>query len=394
MTTIIEPDLTTAHTIAQACDATEILASVADVRVHLDNRPQEFALVLGPGVDLNVAVNLADTLRVVRPCLSVILVRDQIDTSVLAEALRSGMREVISTREIPELAQVVLRAYSLHEALSSQPGERALKRGKVLTVFSAKGGVGKTTVATNLAAHLARHGHQVCLVDLDLAFGDVAIALQIFPARTIADAVPMGDDLDMTGLDSLLTRVSDALVALVAPVGPDAKDSISAALVARILDLLTESYDYVVVDTPPSFEDQVLQAFDLSDQILLVATPDIPALKNLKIALETLHLLNIGNEHLKLVLNRAQPKVGVTAEEVSASLSMSICASIPSSADVPASINRGEVIVESDPKHPASRGIATLAEVCIIATTATPPATNAKEEPAARRSLFRRKVKH
>ena len=239
MTTLVEPDLTTAHSIAEVCEGTDILASAADL-----------------------------------PSLSVILVREQINTSVL------------------------------HEALSSQPDERALKRGKVLTVSSAKGGVGKTTVATNLAAHLAGHDHKVCLVDLDLAFGHVAITLQIFPARIIADAVTMGEDLDRTGLDSLLTRVSDGLVALVAPVGPDAKDSSSAALVVRILDLLTESYDYVVVDTPPSFEDQVLQAFDLSDQILLVATPDIPALKNLKIALETRR--------------------------------------IPSSADVPASINRGE----------------------------------------------------
>lgn len=393
MTTIIEPDLTTAHTIAEACDTTDVLASLAALKAHLEDRPQEYAVVLGPGVDLIIAVNLADTLRVVRPSLSVILVREEIDTSVLAEALRSGMREVITIREIPELHHVLLRTYTPHEALSSQREERTQKRGKVLTVFSAKGGVGKTTVATNLSAHLAGHGHQVCLLDLDLAFGDVAITLQIFPARTIADAVAMGDDLDTTGLASLLTRVSDGLVALVAPVGPDAKDSISARLVGRILDLLSESYDYVVVDTPPSFDDQVLQAFDHSDQILLVATPDIPALKNLKIALETLHLLNIGNEHLKLVLNRAQPKVGVTAVEVSASLGMSVCAHIPSSADVPASINRGQAIVVSDPRHPASRGIAALAEVCISATSHATPERSDTAQPSPRRSRFRRKAK-
>lgn len=393
MTTIVEPDLSTAHSLAEACGATDVLTSETDVKAHLDTRSDEFAIVLGPGVDLHAAMNLADTLRVVRPSLSVILVRDEVDTAVLAEALRSGMREVVATSQIPDLRQVVLRAYSLHEALRSQAGHGDLHRGKILTVFSAKGGVGKTTVATNLSTHLAGLGHKVCLVDLDLAFGDVAITLQIFPSRTIADAVSMGDDLDMPGLQSLLTPVTDGLVALVAPVGPDAKDSISAQLVARVLGLLSESFDYVVVDTPPSFDDQVLQAFDLSDQILLVATPDIPALKNLKVALETLHLLNIGNDHLKLVLNRAQPKVGVTAEEVSASLGMSISANIPSSSDVPASINRGEVIVASDPKHPCSRGIAILADVCLTATSPATPETD-EEQPGPRRSLFRRKARH
>jgi len=304
------------------------------------------------------------------------------------------MREVVATAEISELRQAVMRAYSLHEALSSQTAGGNEHRGKILTVFSAKGGVGKTTVATNLSAQLAKIGHKVCLVDLDLAFGDVAIALQIFPSRTIADAVTMGDELDMTGLESLLTPVSDGFAALAAPIGPDAKDSISARLVARTLDLLSESFDYVVVDTPPSFDDQVLQAFDLSDQILLVATPDIPALKNLKVALETLHLLNIGNDQLKLVLNRAQPKVGVTAEEVSASLGMSICANIASSSDVPAAINRGEVIVVCEPKHPASRGIAMLADVCVSATTAAAPETTEDVHPHVRRSMFRRKVKN
>lgn len=202
----------------------------------------------------------------------------------------------------------------------------------------------------------------VCLVDLDLSFGDVAITLQIFPTRTIADAVAMATDLDLPGLESLLTPYRDGLQALVAPISPDAKDSISAALVHKVLDLLRGRFEYVVIDTPPAFDDQVLQAFDASDLILLITTPDIPALKNLKITLETLTLLNYLREQSLLVLNRSQPKVGITAEEVSATLGMPIIAMIPSSADVPASINRGEPIMLCDPRHPCSRGFAALAE--------------------------------
>jgi pilus assembly protein CpaE len=364
MTTVIEPDVALAHSLSGACGATDALASISAVKQHLDARPEEFALVLGPGVDQQSAINLAQTLRVTRPTLSVILVRNVVDTAVLADALRSGMREVVATSDIRELRDVVNRAFQLYQALTTQQPGAPRRRGQLLTVFSAKGGVGKTTVATNLSTMLASDQTRVCLVDLDLAFGDVAITLQIFPSRTIADAVPMQADLDMAGLESLLTPVSDGLVTLVAPVQPDAKDTISSALVARVFELLVEHFDFVVVDTPPSFDDHVLQAFDMSDQILLVTTPDIPALKNLKVALETLQLLNISQDQLKLILNRAQPKVGVTAEEVSASLGMTITAMIPSSADVPASINRGEPIVTADPRHPASRGIAVLAEAC------------------------------
>jgi pilus assembly protein CpaE len=308
---------------------------------------------------------LADTLRVVRPALSVVLLRETVDTSVLADALRSGVREVTSARDERAVHQAVQRAHALYEAMTQQASlqRTPTAQGQVVTVFSAKGGVGKTTISTNLAVALADGGlRQVCLVDLDLAFGDVAITLQIFPTRTIADAVQMEAHLDLDGLESLLTPYRDGVYALVAPIQPDAKDTITPALVVKILELLRTRFDYVVVDTPPAFDDQVLQAFDVSDLIMLITTPDIPALKNLKIALETLTLLNYPREQSLLVLNRSQPKVGITAEEVSTTMGIPIVAMIPSSAEIPASVNRGEPIVLSDPRHPCSRGFASMVD--------------------------------
>lgn len=313
---------------------------------------------------LAAGLALADTVRVVRPALSVVLLRDDVDTSVLADALRSGVREVASARDERAVHQAVQRSHALYEAMTQQASiqQTAQFRGQVVTVFSAKGGVGKTTCRRTSPSPWLMEARSVCLVDLDLSFGDVAITLQIFPTRTIADAVAMATDLDLPGLESLLTPYRDGLQALVAPISPDAKDSISAALVHKVLDLLRGRFEYVVIDTPPAFDDQVLQAFDASDLILLITTPDIPALKNLKITLETLTLLNYLREQSLLVLNRSQPKVGITAEEVSATLGMPIIAMIPSSADVPASINRGEPIMLCDPRHPCSRGFAALAE--------------------------------
>ncbi len=257
----------------------------------------------------------------------------------------------------------------LADALTSAaPSHESTPEGKVITVFSAKGGVGKTTITTNLAVALADGGaREVCIVDLDLSFGDVAIALQIFPTHTIAETVPMQGHLDSEGLDPLLTSYRDGVYALAAPVQPDAKDTISAQLVGKILQILRERFAYVIVDTPPAFDDQVLQAFDESDLIVLVATPDIPALKNLKIACEMISLLNIPRERLRVVLNRADSRVGVSPDEVAASLQMKITSAVPSSRDVPASINRGELLYLSDPRHPVSQGIGTLAKVASAA---------------------------
>ena len=145
----------------------------------------------------------------------------------------------------------------------------------------------------------------MCLVDLDLAFGDVAITLQLFPARTIADAVHLESGLDFSVLQPLLTEYRPGLCALVAPVQPDAKDAIPAALVGRILAMLKANFDQVVVDTSPAFDEFVLQAVDETDEMLLVTTLDVPTLKNVKVAVETLDLLNFPDQQAP---SRAQPR--------------------------------------------------------------------------------------
>ena len=191
-----------------------------------------------------------------------------------------------------------------------------------MTVFSPKGGVGKTTLAVNLARGPEREAaaKRVVLVDLDLAFGDVAITLQLFPARTIADTVHLESGLDFTVLEPLLTDYRGQLSALVAPVQPDAKDSIPPSLVGRILGLLKSHFDFVIVDTSPAFDEYALQAFDETDEMLLVTTLDVPTLKNVKVAVETLDLLNFPKPRRRLILNRADDKVGLTPEKVEGTL--------------------------------------------------------------------------
>jgi len=400
MTAIVDLDASIAQTIHASLGAdSQVLPSVDALRRYLEGQSGEDTVVLGPTVDLGAALSLAQAMRVSRPSLAVILVRRRVDTSVLTDALRAGVFEVVEERDLAGLTSSVRRARDLARQLRETVGSQASSdapstRGKLVTVFSAKGGCGKTTLATNLAAALADRGRrEVCLVDLDLAFGDVAIALQLFPAHTIADAVPLADNLDAAALMSLLTPHSPGLVALVAPIEPGTAESIPATLVATILDLLKQQFDFVVVDTPPAFDDHVLAAFDQSDMVALLATLDIPALKNLKLTLETLDLLNYPRERWRLVLNRADSKVGLAVNEVEKTLKAPIVAQIPSSRDVPASINRGVPIVLDDPKHPVTLAIKAFAENDIAAGSSTPGDDILHELRTDRRGLLRRKAK-
>lgn len=371
----------------------EVVGNLEELKRLLSESPDEYAIVIGPGVDLEAAAALADTLRVTRPTISVILIRRRVDTSVLAEALRSGMREVVDERDLTGLGSAVTRARQVWQALSGSGASVAeADRGRVISVFSPKGGVGKTTLAVNVALALSQRGaHKVCIVDLDLAFGDVAITLQLFPARTIADAVHLESGLDFSVLEPLLTNYHDQLWALVAPVQPDAKDAIPASMVGRILSLLKANFDYVVVDTSPSFDEYVLAAFDETDELMLVTTLDVPTLKNVKVAVETLDLLNFPRPQRHLVLNRADDKVGLTADKVESTLGMSIEAAIPTSSQVAHATNSGEPIVSAQPKHAVSQAITKLARGLSPSAAEPAPGTHLERRNAgSKRSLLRR----
>jgi pilus assembly protein CpaE len=343
-----------------------------DLKRILPDSPHESAIVLGAGVSLSAAASLSDTLRVTRPALSVILVRRRVDTSVLAEALRSGMREVVEERDLTGLGEAVKRARELYVAVTGPaPVDRDQRIGTLVSVFSPKGGVGKTTCAVNLTVALAARDLRVCLVDLDLAFGDVALTLQLPPARTIGDVVALDHDIDADTLEPLLTDHSRGFATLLAPVQPDAKDTISVALVTRVLEVLKSRFDVVVVDTAPAFDEHVLQAIDASDHLLMVTTLDVPTLKNVKIANETLDLLNFPRGRRHLVLNRADDKVGLSAEKVEATLGMPVAQAIPTSIDVAHATNAGEPITASHPRHPASQAYAKLAERLAVSSTPT-----------------------
>lgn len=340
--------------------------SAGQISKALQEGPGHHLIVIGPDVDLGAACSLAELERVDRPELGVILLRHRLDVTVLAQALRSGVREVVQVDDQSTLSDAVHRSLTLSMQLSGQvhaPGE-----GKVVTIFSAKGGVGKTTLATNLAAYVASTGARTLLIDLDLMFGDVAISLQLAPMHSIRDVTQMQGRLDEQALASVVAvHEPSGLYVLAAPSDPGDADRVPAAVVEELLRVARQHYEYVFVDTPPSLTEQVLTACDLSDLTLLIATLDIPAVKNLRIAINTLDTLGASKDNRVVVVNRADAKVGLKPADVEAALKHSITARIPSSVSVPSSINRGVAVVLDEPRSPVAAAIRSIADTEIRA---------------------------
>jgi pilus assembly protein CpaE len=212
----------------------------------------------------------------------------------------------------------------------------------MVSVFSTKGGCGKSLVASNLAVLAAERLKQpTALVDLDLQSGDLAIMFQVMPALSIYDAALDADRLDEQALEGYFTGHRSGVSLLAAPLEPSLAEQVEPEGVKAILDLLPAMFPLTIVDGPPLFTDQMLFALDVSDDIILVGSMDVPSIKNLKLAISTITQLGHPREQLKIVLNRADSKVGLRTNEVEKSLGVEIDVQIPSSRDVPLSINQG-----------------------------------------------------
>ncbi len=332
----------------------------------------ETLLLIGPDVDLQSACDLTESLRVDRPEVGSVLLRRRLDVTLLAQALRSGVREVVAADDLAALSEACRRSRDLSQRIGGRDAQQAVREARIVTVFSAKGGVGKTTFSTNLGAHLAATGSRTLVVDLDLAFGDVAISLQLRPQRTMSDIVPMTGHIDEQGLASIVTtHAASGLDTICAPAEPAEAERIAGTTVSELLKVARRCYDYVIVDTPPAFTEHVLAAFDVSDQHVLIATLDLPALKNLRLTLDTLDLLGSPRDSRIVVLNRSDAKVGLRPEDVVTALKQEIAIMVPNSLDVPASVNRGVAICVEEPNHPVSVALRQLVDQHLRASTDT-----------------------
>ena len=216
---------------------------------------------------------------------------------------------------------------------------------RVFTVFSPKGGTGKSVIAANLAVALAAEGVRTLLLDLQLEFGDAALMLGSDPEKTIYDLALAPGELDTDKLAGYAIRHASGLDVLAAPLRPEQAELVTDAKVARILEVARDSYAAVVVDTPASFHSTLLTALDSTDRLLLVCELDMTTLKNVRVTLETLKLLAFPAERISLVLNQASPSRAMKRSELEAALGSKIRFEVPYDAGVPVAVSHGKPIV-------------------------------------------------
>lgn len=379
MTVLLEPDVLARDAIRDAIGASaRIVTSLDELNgvMREDLATLEISsVVLGPSIDLEVALDFAERMRATNPSLGVVLVRRRIDAAVLGQSSRAGVREVVGERDLRGLTGAVARSRSLTLALrnrgqapTAEPGEPA---GQIITVFSPKGGAGKTTLATNMGVLLAQRGYRVLILDLDLAFGDVPIFLGLRPEHTFEDVLGMGERLDAAALGGLVTVHESGLHVLAPPTDPSFHEAVRTPTLHHLLQVAASEYQYVIIDTAPSMDERVITIMEASGTVFVVTTLDIPSLKNVKIALETLRLVNFPLDRLQVVMNRADSKVGLDSREVGKTLGIPVTSFIPSSRLVPAATNRGVPVVTDQPKSPVTQALAALVSRVVLKEAAT-----------------------
>ena len=234
--------------------------------------------------------------------------------------------------------------------------------GRLIVVFSTKGGVGKSTVAVNVAAAMTcRTPERVALVDADLQFGDIAVLLGIPPQHTIADAAASLQFADPELMRNLLARHENGLYVLPAPTEPVLGLTLPPDELIGVCSALQSLCGYVIVDTATQFDESTLALVEAADDVLLVGTMDIPSVKNLKIGIQALDLVGIAGPKLHLVLNRANTQVKLDVREIEHVLGMRAEFPIPNDVAVPISVNQGVPVIDKEPRAAVTRAIEHLA---------------------------------
>jgi pilus assembly protein CpaE len=332
---------------------------------HLDDwrafleQPSDVVIVGSYGHDEAVTAMVNHAVKH-RPDRPVVVMSEASPNGFLRLAFEAGADDVIT---VPQSAEQV--AFTLQKVIARKkglavPGKAA---APLVAVLGPKGGTGKTLIATNLAVALAQRDANVVLVDLDLQFGDIGLALGLSPERTMYDLMKAGPPFDHEKLDRHLMKHSSGVKVLIAPTRPDQASAVSIEFLRDIYASLRTMCDAVIVDTPPGFTPEVIATIDVSTDVCMVGMLDSLSLKNTKLGLETLDLMGYDTDHVSLVLNRADSRVGITPDDVSTIVGRGPDVSIPSDREIPRSVNEGTPIVAARQTSGAAKAFRALADI-------------------------------
>jgi pilus assembly protein CpaE len=294
-----------------------------------------------------------------QPERPVVVITPDSANGFVRRAFEAGADDIITLPQSPEDV-----AFALRKAIARKQGASAgagVALAPMICVLGPKGGTGKTLTACNLAVSFAADGFRVVVIDLDLQFGDVGLSLGLAPERTIYDLAKSGGSLDGEKIEGYLAKHDAGVHVLMAPTRPDHAGLVTTEFLREVYPVLRSTHDYVIVDTPPGFTPEVIASIDSSSHVCMVGMLDSLSLKNTKLGLETLELMGYDRARTRLVLNRADSRVGISTDDVAAIVGRTPDVSIPSDRDVPRSVNEGKPIVLTKSKSDAAKAFRSLA---------------------------------
>lgn len=335
-------------------------------------------------MDINMpdmdGIAATEAIRARQPAVQVIILSVQSDQNYMRKAMLVGARDFLTKPPMgDELISAIRRAGEMArteksksvqvQAVVASGNLNALAgfggpKGKIVTVYSPKGGAGCTTLAVNLALTLNNGDTRVALVDGNFQFGDVAVFINEQGKNTVLDLAPRADELDPEIVEEVMVKhAATGLHILAAPSRPEQAEKISSAQFSKVLEFLTQMYAYVVVDTASLLTDVTLAAIDVSDLIVLVTTQDIPSIKNCRLFLDLLQTLGVERNRILFVMNRYDKRINITPERVAENLKQEVALTIPlDEATSIKAVNRGVPFVLDSKNQPVSRGVYMLAE--------------------------------
>jgi pilus assembly protein CpaE len=335
-------------------------------------------------MDINMpdmdGISATEAIRAKQPSVQVVILSVQGDQNYMRRAMLAGARDFLTKPPMgDELISAIRRAGAMAQSEKSKSVQMPVSpisgnvgsmigyggpKGKIVTIYSPKGGTGCTTLAVNLALTLNNEDTRVALVDGNLQFGDVAVFINEQGKNTIIDLAPRADELDPEIVEEvMLKHATSGMHVLAAPSRPEYAEKVSSGQFAKVLEYLRQMYAYVVVDTAALLTDVTLAAIDVSDLIVLVTTQDIPSIKNCRLFLDLLQTLGIERDRILFVMNRYDKRINITPDRVTENLKQEVVSVIPFDEQTTTkAVNRGIPFVLDSKNQPAARGVFSLAE--------------------------------
>jgi pilus assembly protein CpaE len=356
-----EPDI---EVVGQAGTGEEAVELTDKVRPHV-----VLMDINMPGLD---GISASEIITRETPSAQVIMMSVQGESDYIRRSMLAGARDFLTKPFSSD--ELIATIHQVHErsrkvmVQPAVPGAAAAvaapppRQGTILAVFSPKGGVGCSVVAANLGVVLAQAGKKTVVVDANLSFGDMGVLLNLTGTHSLVDIAERFEELDTDLISSVLATHDSGLKALLPPPRPEMGEMITAEHLKETLSLLCGLFDYIIVDTSTSLQDVMLAVLDQADKILLIATPDIPCVKNMRLFFEVIDQLDYERGRVMLVLNRVDRHAGISPSDIENTIKHAVTVSIPADhRTVMFSVNRGVPFVLREPGKPVSEAVFELA---------------------------------